>query len=119
MHRLSEEDQNSEEQRNVHNELNMVGSEAGDLLYAGDKLVPPKSVRQELLNLTHTTHLGEDIIWSNVKKIWHWPSLKNDLNTMYEQCGTCQEEKRSKNKSKPVLPMDLLFFGPGEYLISD
>ena len=54
-----------------------------------------------------------------MKKIWNWPSLKNNLKTMYEQCDACQEEKRQKNKSKPVLSMDLLFFGPGEYITSD
>ena len=71
------------------------------------------------MKLAHTTHLGEDIIWSNVKKIWHWPSLKNDPKTMCDQCEACQEEKRLKNKSNPVLSMDLLFLRPGAYLLSD
>ena len=53
----------------VHNELNIVESDAGELLYKGDKIVPPKSARQELLKLAHTTHLGEEIIWNNMKRI--------------------------------------------------
>ena len=105
--------------RNVHNELNVVETEAGCLLYAGDRLIPPKSARKELLEIAHTTHLGEEVIWTNVKKIWHWPSLRNDLRTLYERCSECQEHKWAKNKNKPILPMDLLFFGSGEYLTSD
>ena len=35
--------QNQIELSNVHNKLNVVESEAEDLLYAGDKLVPTKT----------------------------------------------------------------------------
>ena len=63
-----ESDNPLRELSNVHNELNVVESEAGDLLYAGEKLLPPKSARQELLMLAHMTHLEKDIIWNNVKK---------------------------------------------------
>ena len=72
------------ELRNVHDELHIVESDVGCLLFAGHKLVPPNSAKQELLKMRHKTHLGEGIIWSNMKKIWHWPPLKNDLKTMYE-----------------------------------
>ena len=53
------------ELRNVHDELNGAETEVGCLLYAGDKLVPPRSARPELLKIAHTTHLGEEVIWNN------------------------------------------------------
>ena len=54
------------ELRNVHEELNVVEKGAGCLLYAGYKLVPLRSARPELLKIAHTTHLGEEVIWSNI-----------------------------------------------------
>ena len=54
--------------RNMHGELNVIETEAGSLLYAGDRLIPPKSARKDLLEFAHTTHLGEEVIWRNVKK---------------------------------------------------
>ena len=36
------------ELRNIHDELNIVETKAGCLLYVGDKLVPPRSARPEL-----------------------------------------------------------------------
>ena len=51
----------------------------------------------ELLKLAHTTHLGKDIIQSNVKQIWFWQSLRNYLRVLYQPCEACQIEKRAKN----------------------
>ena len=62
--------------RNIHDELNVVKTEMGSLLYAGNKLIPPKSARKELLEISHTKHLGEEVIWCNIRKIWHWPSMR-------------------------------------------
>ena len=46
----------------------MVESDTGCLLYAGDKLVPQKSARPELLKIAYMIHLGEEIVWNNMKK---------------------------------------------------
>ena len=104
---------------NIHNEFNMVETDVGALLYAGNKLIPPRSARKELLAIAHTTHLGEEVIWSNIRKIWHWPSMRDDWRSLYERCSECQENRRAKNKNSPVLPLDLMFFGPGEYFTTD
>ena len=45
--------------------------------------------------------------------------MRNDWKAVHDRCGECQENRRAKNKSVPVLPLDLQFFGPGEYWTSD
>ena len=69
--------------------------------------------------MAHITHLSEEAVWSNIKRIWTWPSMKSDWRAVHSKCGECQENRRSKNKSVPILPLDLQFFGPGDYWTSD
>ena len=57
--------------------------------------------------------------WHTVRSIWFWNGIKNKLEHRNKACSNCLIEKRSKNAEKPVLPIELLEFSPGEYLTSD
>ena len=44
---------------------------------------------------------------------------ENELEQRNRACSSCAVEKRAKNPDKPILPVDLLEYSPGEYLTSD
>ena len=45
--------------------------------------------------------------------------MKNEINQSNLSCGRCIEFSRSKFAQKPILPLELLDYGPGELLSCD
>ena len=53
-------------------------------------------------------------IYNNCRKFWYWPSLKEDIRQQWERCEQCLECKKSKTKSPPLFPIDIMAFHIGE-----
>ena len=83
------------------------------------RLVPPKAARKKLLDLLHSTHSHSAMEWATIREIWWWNGIKNELEFRNRACSSCAIDKRAKNPDKPVLPVDLLEYSPGEYMTSN
>merc|ERR1711954_235367 len=102
-----------------YNKLHIVQTIRGSLIYLDEKLVPPVEACKKLLSRLHESHSHKQMSWETAKKIWFWKSMKNKINQANLACGRCIEFSRSKFVQKPILPLELLDYGPGELLSCD
>ena len=74
----------------------------GCLLY-GSRLVIPSSLRQGILQILHTSHLGMQRMKQLARTAVFWPGIDNDIVDMCRGCVTCAEHQNAPPRS-PVHP---------------
>ncbi|XP_050510413.1 uncharacterized protein LOC126887113 [Diabrotica virgifera virgifera] len=101
--------------------------EAG-LIFMGDKIVVPNSLKSFILNLIHKGHLGINKTIHKARQLFFWPNMSSDITLFIKQCRTCEKYMPS-NRREPLLPhsvpklrfnkigADILEFGAKAYLI--
>ena len=75
---------------------------AEDLLVYDNRIVVPRSMRQEILSQIHDVHPG--VVKSRkraIMSVW-WPGLSDEISTMVENCSHCQI-RRSTQRSEPLV----------------
>ena len=77
------------------------------LLVGGNRLFIPRGERRRLLDLLHSTHLGERTMIETARKIWYWGGMNNQIRQRVKSCERCQEEAAAKPRQPPVIPDDL------------
>ena len=112
-------DQCLQEYKEAWKDLKLVSTEAGDLVYLNNLLLPPKGERQKLIESCHQAHMSLSTTVNNQRKIWWWPSMKKDIEEQWKNCPQCMKCKMSKTRSPPVTPVDLMTFTVGEMLSMD
>lgn len=98
------------------------------LFFFNNKLVVPKSLRQEMLELIHESHFGMVKCKARAREILYWPGMSKDIELLVGRCEVC--EKFSKQNAKePLLPheppnrpfeqvgADIMEFGHKYYLV--
>ncbi|KAJ1213856.1 hypothetical protein NDU88_001486 [Pleurodeles waltl] len=87
---------------NVRDELSLDGNE----LYRGDKFVPPKDLRNKILNLAHEGHLGRSLTKSRLRAIYWWPGLDSEAEAIVKDCLNCALSDKSKKVARaPLSPV--------------
>ena len=101
---------------------------AEDLIFKGEKLVIPTSLRSEMLDKVHEGHLGMDKCKSRARSILYWPGMTSDIETLIAKCSVCATY-RKRNQKEPLLPhpvptrpwsklgSDIFDFGGKDYLV--
>ena len=105
--------------RDKYDKLHIVETDRGSLAYLEERLVPPVEARKKLLSRLHESHSHEQMSYETAKRIWYWKGMKNEINQSNLACGCCIEFSRSMFAQKPILPHELLDYGPGELLSCD
>ncbi|XP_067939672.1 uncharacterized protein [Watersipora subatra] len=59
----------------------------GDFLYIGKRLVIPKSLRDQMLDIVHQCHMGLDKCLGRAKQSVYWPGLRTDLEEAIRACS--------------------------------
>ena len=59
------------------------------VVYAGERVVIPISVRSEMLQKLHESHLGMEKCRARVRAFMYWPAMCSDFNEMIAKCSTC------------------------------
>ena len=68
------------------------------LLFRGDKLVVPETLRKRMLQTLHCNHQGiESTLW-RVRKIIYWPNMKSDIKCFISNCETCASYSTRQQK---------------------
>ena len=80
----------------------LLSSSHGCLLY-GSRLVIPSSIRQQILEILHTSHLGMQRMKQLARTAVYWPGIDNDIVALCRSCVTCAEHQNAPPKS-PVHP---------------
>lgn len=98
------------------------------ILMKGDCVFIPGPLRQDVLQMIHTGHLGIVKSQQRAKSSVYWPGISKDVEDMTRSCMTCQAHQRQQ-MSEPlithdvpegpwqVVGTDLFFFNNKEYLI--
>lgn len=68
------------------------------IIYHGLRVVPPKTMRAEILALMHSDHPGITRMSRLARQYFWWPSLDADVNAHVQKCVTCQVNARKQIK---------------------
>ena len=72
-------------------------------LLCGSRLVIPSNLRQGILQILHTSHLGMQRMKQLARTAVFWPGIDNDIVDMCRGCVTCAEHQNAPPRS-PVHP---------------
>jgi hypothetical protein len=77
--------------------------EVEGLLFVGDKLLVPETLRGEMLDKIHQTHMGMEKCKARAREILYWPGMTNDIEEAVKNCPTCAKFRRA-NQREPMIP---------------
>ena len=85
------------------------------LVFKGDRLVIPTSLRKEMTALVHTTHIGVEGCIRRARETMYWPRMTTELKEYIAKCDVCLAHRASPAK-EPLLQCE--FSGGPWYKIS-
>lgn len=61
------------------------------VLFRGQRVVIPKSLRAEMLARVHCSHIGGDACYRQARETLYWPGMQGDIKDFVSKCTTCNE----------------------------
>ena len=61
----------------------------GDLVFKGQQLVVPASLRKELMEVTHATHIGIEGCIRRARDTLYWPRMSAEIKDYVSKCDVC------------------------------
>ena len=107
---------------------NELSSKDG-LVFKGDNVVVPASLRKAMLEKIHYAHLGAEGCLRRAREIFYWPRMSSEMKDYVAKCGTCntfrpeQSKEPLKSHELPTRPWakvatDSFMFDQREYLLT-
>ena len=104
-------------------------STSDGLLFEGERIVIPESMRQEMLQLLHEPHVGMEKTKSRARTAIFWPGMSRAIEDTVAKCSTCLHFARSNPKEPMIaheipdgpfvkVAMDIMSFKGREYLVA-
>lgn len=81
-------------------------TEANGLLYKNRKLIVPPSLRKDILDKIHYSHLGIIKCKNLAREYFFWPNISRDIENLISGCLTCRTFEKNK-RNEPMLPHEL------------
>ncbi|GFO04660.1 Pol polyprotein [Plakobranchus ocellatus] len=78
----------------------------GDLIVKGTKIIIPQTMRNEMLQILHSSHAGIEKSKQRARESIYWPRINKDIEDYVNRCSTCQTHRNSKQK-EPLLPVEV------------
>lgn len=72
------------------------------IVWKGNKVVIPQSMRQEMLRKIHITHLGIEKCKLRAREIMYWPNMNSQLADYLSRCQACLTY-RKQNTREPLI----------------
>lgn len=69
-----------------------------NLIFKGNSLVVPKTLRNEMLNRIHYSHLGINKCIKLAEESLFWPGMKNQIKQKISNCHVCLTYSNSQNR---------------------
>ncbi|XP_031333730.1 uncharacterized protein K02A2.6-like [Photinus pyralis] len=79
---------------------------ADGIVFKGDCIVIPSSLRKEMLAIIHEGHFGIDRCIKFAKNSLFWPNMSSDIKNIVSTCITCQQFSRN-NSQLPLMPHEI------------
>ncbi|XP_060769073.1 uncharacterized protein K02A2.6-like [Neoarius graeffei] len=77
-------------------------SEVEGILFKGEKIIAPLSLRGNMIQRIHTGHMGVEKSKHRTRDLLFWPGMGKQIETTVGQCSICQE-RRGANPREPLL----------------
>lgn len=71
------------------------------IVYCGERIVIPRSLRKELLNILHSAHTGIVRTKQRARVMIYWPGLNQQIEEITSKCEACLQQ-RSKQQKEPM-----------------
>ena len=109
---------------NYSNELSVIDG----LVFKGNRLVVPKNLRIEMLNLIHFNHLGKEKCKNRAREILFWPLMNKEIDDVVDSCAICNKHRKGNvketliNREVPdgpweTLGVDIFYYQGSEFLL--
>ena len=77
-----------------------------DIIFKEERIVIPLSMRPEMLEKMHESHLGIENSRSRARDIMFWPKMSQDIENLISKCAVCQKS-RNRNQKEPLHPHEV------------
>ena len=77
-----------------------------DIIFKGERIVIPLSMRPEMLEKVHESHFGIEKSRSRARDIMFWPKMSQDIENLISKCAVCHES-RNRNQKEPLHPHEV------------
>ncbi len=74
-----------------------------DLLFKGDRLIVPESMRAEMLKAIHQGHFGSEACKRRAREVLFWPKMSQDIEAEVKTCEICNAHKNHQ-QMEPLHP---------------
>ena len=78
-------------------------SVADDLIFRGQTLLIPKSLRQQMIESVHIGHMGTQKCLQRAKDVMFWPGMAKQICDYVLSCSICLSNRNS-NQKEPLTP---------------
>uniref|UniRef100_A0A2C9KW21 Integrase catalytic domain-containing protein n=1 Tax=Biomphalaria glabrata TaxID=6526 RepID=A0A2C9KW21_BIOGL len=68
------------------------------IIMKGERILIPKSMRQEMKTKLHASHLGYDSMMRRARNVIFWPGMAGEIKQIEQSCAACQERKPRNQK---------------------
>ena len=75
------------------------------LIFKGNRLVVPLSLRKEMLAIAHQSHIGLEGCLRRMREAIFWPGMSSDMKALVSQCDACLR-MRETPKKEPLMSHD-------------
>ncbi|KAK7100337.1 hypothetical protein V1264_023309 [Littorina saxatilis] len=76
------------------------------LIFKGERVVVPESMRGEMKTAVHSTHSGIDGCLKRARECLFWPGMSGDIKNFISTCETCNTYQ-SANQPETLMPHEL------------
>ena len=73
-----------------------------EIVFKGECLLIPKSMRKEIIEKVHKGHLGVNKCLSLLKEVAFWPNMTSDVKNKIENCEICLRNSNN-NRKQPLM----------------
>lgn len=77
-------------------------SHMNDILFKGEKIIIPTSLRTEMLSRIHAGHMGMEKCKQRARDIIFWPGMNKQIEELVGKCHICNEHKPSNTKEPMI-----------------
>ena len=86
----------------VRNELTVQNG----VIFRGERVVTPKSLRRDMLQRIHASHLGIDGCQRHARECLYWPRMSSEVKDYVQQFDVCRSTDSMQQK-EPLQPHDV------------
>lgn len=73
------------------------------ILFRGPKVIVPKGLQAEMLQIIHSSHLGIEKCKRRARDVLFWPAMGKQIEDTVLKCPTCSKYRR-QNSREPLIP---------------